>query len=235
MIALRSALFVLLFYVWSAALAFPMLPLLVCPRRWTLAAFRFWSHGVIWLLAVCCDIRVELRGREHMPVGRAIVAAKHQCMFDVFAQFIWLNDACFVMRKELMRIPFFNWFSWKSGMIVVDREGGSGALRKMVRDARARLVDPRPLVIFPEATRGEPGKAGHYHPGVAGLYRDLELPTHPVATNSGVHWPAHGFLRRPGVIVFEYLEPIPPGLGRAAYMRRLEDAIETASNALLSL
>ena len=84
-------------------------------------------------------------------------------------------------------------------------------------------------------TRGEPGHAGDYHPGVAGLYRDLELSTHPVATNSGVHWPAHGFLRRPGVIVFEYLEPIPPGLKRGEFMRRLEHDIETASNALLSL
>lgn len=235
MTALRSGLFVALFYLWSALLAFPMLALLVCPRRWTLAAFGLWSRGIFWMLQVCCDIRVELRGREHLPVGRAIVAAKHQCMFDVFAQFVWLNDGCFVMRKELMRIPFFGWFAWKAGMIVLDREGGAAALRKLVRDARARLVDPRPLVIFPEGTRGEPGHAGDYQPGVAGLYRDLELATHPVATNSGVHWPAHGFLRRSGVIVFEYLEPIPPGLKRAEYMRRLEDAIETASNALLQL
>ena len=235
MIALRSGLFVALFYLWSALLAFPMLPLLVCPRRWTQAAFRFWSRGVFWLLLVCCDIRVELRGREHVPAGRAIVAAKHQCMFDVFAQFVWLADSCFVMRKELMRIPFFGWFAWKAGMIVVDREGGSAALRKLVRDARTRLVDPRPLVIFPEGHRGEPGHAGDYQPGVAGLYRDLDLPTHPVATNSGVHWPAHGFLRRPGTIVFEYLEPIPIGLKRAEYMRRLEADIESASDALLPL
>jgi len=235
MIALRSFVFVSLFYLWSTVLAFPMLALLVCPRKWMLAAFRFWAVGVIWLLRVCCNIRVELRGRENVPAGRALIAAKHQCMFDVFAQYMWLPDVCFVMRKELTRIPFFGWYAWKAGMIVVDREGGAGALRKLVRDARARLVDPRQLVIFPEGTRGEPGKAGDYQPGVAGLYRDLGLTTHPVATNSGVHWPAHGFLRRPGTIVFEYVEPIPPGLKRAEYMRRLEDEIETASNALLSL
>jgi len=235
MIGLRSTLFVVLFYLWSAAFAFPMLALLVCPRRWTMTAFRLWSSGIFWMLRVCCDIRVEVRGREHIPVGRALIAAKHQCMFDVFAQLAWLTDACFVMRKELVRIPFFGLYARKAGMIVVDREGGSSALRKLVRDARARLVDPRELVIFPEGHRGEPGHAGDYQPGVAGLYRDLGLATHPVATNSGVHWPAHGFLRRPGVIVFEFLPPIPPGLKRGEYMRRLEDEIETASNALLSL
>ena len=235
MIALRSILFIALFYLWSAVLGTLMLPLLACPRRWTLAAFRLWSRVVTALLAICCDIRVEVRGRERLPTGRALVAAKHQCMFDVFAQFAWLDDSCFVMRKELMRIPFFGWYAWKSGMIVLDREGGSSALRKLIRDARARLVDPRPVVIFPEGHRGEPGHAGDYQPGVAGLYRDLELTCYPVATNSGMHWPAHGFLRRPGTIVFEFLEPIPPGLKRAEFMRLLQERIETASNGLLDL
>ena len=235
MMIIRSLAFVALFYLWSAALAILMLPLLLLPRRWMLGAFRFWALGVIWMLGLVCGIRVELRGREHLPKGRALIAAKHQCMFDVFAQFIWLRDSCFVMRKELMRIPFFGWYAAKAGMIVVDREGGSTALRKLVRDARDRLADSRELVIFPEGHRGEPGVAGDYQPGVAGLYRDLGLPACPVATNSGVHWPAHGFLRRPGVIVFEFLEPIPAGMKRAEFMRTLEDRIEAASNALLDL
>jgi 1-acyl-sn-glycerol-3-phosphate acyltransferase len=235
MLLIRSILFVALFYLWSAVLAILMLPLLVCPRRWMLAAFRFWALGVFVLLRLVCGIRVELRGRERVPKGRALIAAKHQCMFDVFAQFVWLPDHCFVMRKELMLIPFFGWYAWKTGMIVVDREGGAKALRSMVRDGKARLAEERQLVIFPEAHRGEPGHAGDYHPGVAALYRELGLPTHPVATNSGVHWPAHGFLRRPGTIVFEYLEPIPAGLPRAEFMRRLESDIEAASNALLGL
>jgi len=235
MIFLRSLLFIVLFYLWTVALGLLALPMLLGPRRWLTGMFRFWTRGVIVLLRVACDIRVELRGREHLPTGRAIVAPKHQCMFDVFAQFAWLPDSCFVMRKELMRIPFFGLFAWKARMVVLDREGGSAALRDLLRDARERLVEPRELVIFPEGHRGAPGQAGDYHPGVAGLYRDLELTTHPVATNSGVHWPAHGFLRRPGVIVFEYLAPIPPGLKRGEFMRRLEHDIEAASNALLSL
>jgi 1-acyl-sn-glycerol-3-phosphate acyltransferase len=231
----RSLLFVALFYLWSALLAIGMLPLFLSPRRWTLRGFRFWARGVVALLALCCEVRLELRGGEHVPKGRAIVAAKHQCMFDVFAQFLWLDDACIVMRKELMRIPFFGWYAAKSGMVVLDREGGASALRQLLRDARERLAEVRPLLIFPEGHRGEPGMAGDYHPGVAGLYRDLDLPVHPVATNSGVHWPAHGFLRRPGTIVFEYLTPIQPGLKRAEFMRQLEDQIEAASNALLPL
>jgi 1-acyl-sn-glycerol-3-phosphate acyltransferase len=233
LILVRSLLFSLAFYLWTAVLAIGCLPLMVLPRRWTIAVFRFWARGVIVLLRICCDIKVELRGQ--VPTGRAIVAPKHQCMFDVFAQFVWLEDGCFVMRKELMRIPFFGFYARSAGMISVDREGGSAALRDLLAKARDRLQDERQLVIFPEGHRGDPGVAGDYHPGVAGLSRDLDLPTYPVATNSGVHWPAHGFLRRPGTIVFEYLPPIPTGLKRAEFMRRLEHEIETASNALLGL
>jgi 1-acyl-sn-glycerol-3-phosphate acyltransferase len=156
-------------------------------------------------------------------------------MLDVFAQFAWLPDSCIVTKKELMWIPFFGWYAAKGRMIVVDRSGHATALRKMVAEAKERFADGRQLVIFPEGTRGEPGVPGDYKPGIAALYRELNVPVHPVATNAGVHWPAHGFKRRPGTIVYEYLEPIPPGLKRAEFMRILVERIETASNALLPL
>ena len=132
-----------------------------------------------------------------------------------------------------MWIPFMGWYSDLSGMIVIDRGGHSTALRKMMTDARDRLDDGRQLVIFPEGHRQDPGAAPDYKPGIAALYRDLDIPCIPVATNSGVHWPAHGFLRKPGTVVYQYLEPIPAGLKRAAFMALLEERIETASGALL--
>jgi 1-acyl-sn-glycerol-3-phosphate acyltransferase len=235
LIAVRSVIFAALFYLWSALTSFVMIPLFLCPRRWTVKALAVWGLGCIVLLRLACGIRVELRGREHIPKGSAIVAPKHQCMFDVFVQFAWLSDVCFVMKKELLKVPFFGWYAWKGGMIPVDRGGHSAALKKLVRDAKARLKVPRQLLIFPEGTRRLPGAPGDYKPGIAALYRELDLPVHPVATNSGVHWPAHGLIRTPGTIVFEFLEPIPPGLKRAEFMRTLEDRIETAQPALATL
>jgi 1-acyl-sn-glycerol-3-phosphate acyltransferase len=134
-----------------------------------------------------------------------------------------------------MWIPWFSWYARKVGAIAVDRGGHSTALRKMVADAKARFAEKRQVVIFPEGTRGEPGVRGVYKPGIAALYRELDVPVYPVATNSGVHWPAHGFIRKPGTIVFEFLEPIPPGLKRAEFMRILEERIESASEKLLAL
>ncbi|WP_309643520.1 lysophospholipid acyltransferase family protein [Phenylobacterium sp.] len=235
MIALRSFIFVTLFYLWSVFVAVGLSPVLLGPRRWTMSLIGVWGRGVVWLLEVCCDIKVEVRGKEHMPVGAALVAPKHQCMFDVFAQFAWLPHACFVMKKELTWIPFFSWFAFRARMIVVDREGHSTALRKLIRDANERFADRRQLIIFPEGTRVAPGEKADYKPGIAALYREINVPVVPVATNSGVHWPKHGFIRKPGTIVFEYLEPIMPGLKRAEFMRLLEERIETASAKLIDL
>lgn len=235
MILLRSLLFAAVFYAWSALYAVLMVPVLVAPRTWMLAGMRFWSWSVNLLLRGICGIRVEVRGLGNVPAGDALIASKHQTMFDVFVQFGVLKGALFVLKKELMAIPIFGWIALKIGSIVVDREGQAAALRDMVRKAQDQFQrGDRQLVIFPEGTRKAPGSPPDYKPGVAALYRELGVTVHPVATNAGVHWPAHGFLRRPGVIVYEFLEPLPPGLKRAEFMRLLEERIEAASNRLLA-
>jgi 1-acyl-sn-glycerol-3-phosphate acyltransferase len=236
LILVRSLAFTFAFYLWSLVAAIAFLPVLVGPRRFAQGSLKVWGAVVTWLLRIICDVRVEVRGREHAPVGAALVAAKHQCMFDIFGTFNLLPDASYVLRQELMRIPVFGWWARKCHMLVIDREGGAKTLRKLLADARQRLKEApdRQIFIFPEGHRGAPGVAGEYQPGVAALYRDLDLPCVPIALNSGVHWPAHGIIRRPGTIVFQFLEPIPPGLKRGVFMRELEDRLEAASNALLA-
>jgi 1-acyl-sn-glycerol-3-phosphate acyltransferase len=230
----RSLTYVLLFYLWTALVAVACTPILLGPDRWTLSMFHFWGRGVVAMLRVC-GIRVEVRGRQFIPTGAALVAPKHQCMLDVFAQFTWLPGTAFVMKKELAWIPWFGWYAAKAGAIVIDREGQSRTMRQVIREGTERFKKGRQVVIFPEGTRKAPGDPPDYKPGIAALYRELNVPVYPVATNAGVHWPAHGFMRRPGTIVFEYLEPIPPGLKRAEFMRVLEERIETKSKELMSL
>jgi 1-acyl-sn-glycerol-3-phosphate acyltransferase len=234
MIVLRSLMFVAAFYLWSAMAALAMLPLLVAPRRWMVKAMVFWALVVIALVRAICGVRLEFRGREHLPSGPALIGAKHQCMFDTMAPFTVFADAAYVMKRELMNIPFYGWYCRKAGMIVVDREAHAKALRKLIADARGRIEAKRQVVIFPEGHRTAPGTHDDYKPGVAALYRDLGLPCTPMATNSGLHWPAHGFIRRPGLIVYQFLEPIPAGLRRREFMQLLEARLEGASSLLLA-
>jgi 1-acyl-sn-glycerol-3-phosphate acyltransferase len=193
-----------------------------------------WTKGVIVLLRAICRIRVDFRGLEYLPATPALVAAKHQCMFDTMGPLVVIKDACYVMKIELTRIPFYGWFSAKTKMIVVDRSAQARALRGLLTDAKARVAEGRQVVIFPEGSRTAPGERRDYQPGVAGLYRTLGLPCVPMATNSGAHWPAHGFLRTPGTIVFEFLPAIAPGLSREAFMAELQVRLEQASDRLLS-
>ncbi len=230
---LRSLLFAAWLYLSMPIFAIGLSPALVMPHRFAMGVVKLWARTVLFGLRWIAGVKVDFRGLENRPSGAALVASKHQGMLDIVALLAVLPDACFVMKKELMPLPFFGWFAWKTGMIAVDRAGHARALKDMTRQARARLSQGRQIVIFPEGTRNDPGVPGDYKPGVAAIYRDLEGPCWPVATNSGLHWPAHGFRRRPGVAVFEFLEPIPAGMKRGAMMALLESRIETASLALL--
>ena len=232
MIKFRSAVLLVLFFLASAATCLIMLPLYAGPRRWVIAGIGVWARVVTWLAWAVCGIKTEVRGREHLPTGAALIAGKHQSMFDTCAPFAFLPDICYVLKKELVSIPLFGWYALKGGMIVVDREAGSTALRKLVADSQDRLRDTRQIMIFPEGTRTDPGDEAFYKPGIAALYRELNMPVVPMATNSGMHWPASTWIRTPGTIVFEFLPPIPPGLKRAQFMTELEQRLETASVAL---
>jgi len=123
LILLRSFLFAIVFYAWSVAWAIAMVPMLAAPRSWLLAGMRAWSRSLNVLLKVICGIRVEIRGQEHVPSADALIASKHQTMFDVFVQFGVLKGSLFVFKKELLIIPIFGWIALKIGSIVVDRQG----------------------------------------------------------------------------------------------------------------
>ncbi|MEN5169969.1 lysophospholipid acyltransferase family protein [Brevundimonas pondensis] len=234
MTVLRSLIFTLWLYLSMVIFAVGLSPALLMPHRAAMGVIKLWARFVLFGLRWIAGVRVEFRGLEHRPTGAALIAAKHQGMLDVVAPFAILDDPCFVLKKELMPLPFFGWFAWKTKMIAVDRSAHSKALKDMVRQTRARLADDRQILIFPEGTRTTPGEPADYKPGVAAIYRDVNAPCWPIATNSGVHWPAHGFKRYPGVVVFEFLPPIPAGLKRAEFMAELESRIETASTALLT-
>jgi 1-acyl-sn-glycerol-3-phosphate acyltransferase len=233
LITLRSLLFTLWTYLSMAVFAVGLSPALLMPVPVAMKVIKLWARTVLFGLRHIAGVRVEVRGLEYRPNGAALVASKHQGMLDIVALLAILPEPCFVLKKELMRLPFFGWFAWKTKMIAVDRAGHATALRDMARQARDRLAEGRQIIIFPEGTRTAPGEPGQYKPGVAAIYRDLQASCALVATNSGEHWPAHGFRRIPGKVVFEFLPPAPAGLKRAAFMAMVEGRIEPASQALL--
>lgn len=230
----RSLLFNLLFYVTTTLFVVLGSPLLFGPRRWAMAALAIHGRFELWLLKLIVGTKLEVRGAEKLPKGACLVASKHQSAWETFALIPLFRDPALLMKRELFWIPFHGWFSRKFEMIPVDRDKGPAALRRMLREATKRVADGREIIIFPEGTRRAPGAPPDYKTGVVLLYDALDIPCVPVALNSGVFWPRRSLERRPGTIVVEFLDPIPPGLPKAEFLARLTEAIETASTRLLA-
>jgi 1-acyl-sn-glycerol-3-phosphate acyltransferase len=234
----RSIIYNLLFYLNLVVLLIAALVTLVLPRQAILKMAELWGRISVWLLAVVCGTRFELRGLEHYPKGRfkgpLIIAAKHQSTWETFALLRLFDDYTFIVKRELMWIPLFGWFMKKGRMIPVDRGAGGQALSQMTVRAREEIRGGRQLIIFPEGTRRAPGAEPRYKFGIAHLYGEIGVPCVPVALNSGLFWPRRKLIRFPGTIVVEFLPPIPPGMEKDAFVKRLQSDIETATARLIA-
>jgi len=233
MIWLRSFIFNALFMTITALAAIIAMVLLPFQPRVMRCFIRYWARLIIWVLRLVCGIRVEVTGLEHIAPGAAIIASKHQSAFDTFVWPALLDHPSYVLKRELLNLPFWGRAARHTGAVAVDRDGGGAALRALVRDGKRVLDEGRPLVIFPEGTRSAPGEKVPYQPGVAALVIGSGAPCYPVATNSGQHWGRRAFHKMPGVIAIAILPPLPAGLARKPLMEALETQIEAETARLI--
>lgn len=233
-ILLRSIAFNVLFYLNTFIYLIAALPTFFMPYRAIVAVAKSWGRVNVVLLRVVAGIDCEIRGREKIPKGPIIVAAKHQSAWETFALLPLLDNPVFILKRELQWIPIFGWLTIKGRMVPVDRGGGSQALNAMIERARIELADNRQLIIFPEGTRRPAGAEPRYKIGVAHLYAAEGVPCVPIALNSGLFWPRRSLRRAPGTVIAEILNPIPPGLDKDAFFARLQNDIESATARLIA-
>ena len=230
---IRSALFNLCFYGWTAFLLITLWWLLLTPRRWVKAATHWYLHTLGFLERTLIGIRYRVIGAADLPSPPYIVAAKHQSAWETMKLQLLFEEPAVVLKRELMQIPIWGWFAARSGMIPIDRAGRGAALHRVLAHARDRAAENRPIVIFPQGTRVAPGDYRPYQVGAYALYAALNLPVVPMALNSGVFWPRRRFRKRPGTITVELLPPILPGLDRDGFLDKLEGDLEKASERLV--
>jgi 1-acyl-sn-glycerol-3-phosphate acyltransferase len=232
-IVLRSILFNICFYLNLTVLLIAAIPTLVMPRWGALGMAKVWGRTTLWLLRRLCRIDVEWRGLDKIPPGGIIVAAKHQSTWETFALVTVLPDPTFIIKRELMWIPFFGWYAWRAGMIPVDRAAGKAALDDLTARAAEAAAAGRQIVIFPEGTRRAAGAEPRYKIGVAHIYAACGVPCVPIALNSGLFWPRRRLMRFPGTVRVEVLDPIPANRDRDAFFAELERDIEAATARLV--
>lgn len=234
MLRLRSAVFDVLFSlsvgVFSTliVLSWP-LPL---PAREMVA--RWWGRVVLFLLRVICRIHYRVEGRENLPEGPAVILSKHQSTWETMAyRAIFPMQLSWVVKKSLLRIPFYGWALKALEEIGIDRDAGREALRQIERLGAEHIRAGRWVVIFPEGTRVPYGEVGRYAQGGARLANVAAVPVVPIAVDSGRCWPHRERLRYPGTITVRIGPPIDAAaLGPARTTQAVRDWIEGEMQAL---
>jgi len=186
-----------------------------------------WSHLVVGMAWVICGVRYRVIGRDNLPASPAIVLSKHQSAWETLAYQIILPPQVWVLKRELLRVPFFGWGLAMMSPIAIDRGSATRALKQTLEQGRSRLTDGWWIVIFPEGTRTAPGKRGRYHLGGAWLACKTETPVVPIAHNAGSVWGRNAFIKYPGTITVS-IGPViePAGMDPNAVNRKAEDWIE---------
>jgi 1-acyl-sn-glycerol-3-phosphate acyltransferase len=233
MIYVRSLIFNVGFYAVLIGLIVVGLPLLFGTRKSIFMLAHIWGNTSLWLLDKICNLSVEFRGLEKIPHGGFIIAPKHQSIWETFALLTKFDDFTFVLKRELNYIPIFGWYCIKAEQIAINRSKGSVALNEVTERARKILAQERQIFIFPEGTRRPAGAPPVYKYGVSHVYAETHARCLPVALNSGLFWPRRSFLRRPGKILVEFLDPIEPGLEKDMFLSRLRDRMEAATARLI--
>jgi 1-acyl-sn-glycerol-3-phosphate acyltransferase len=235
MIWIRSLTFNCAFYGWTTLCALLFFPFLVFPRTYVLKIVRFWIAGVIWICEHILGLHIKIIGQNKLTTTPAIIASKHQSAWETIIFHHLLNDPSIVLKKELLWIPVIGWYLQRLGVVPLSRSKKRAVtdLKNLLKKADQAASRGQPIVIFPEGTRSIPGQKQTYQSGVASLYLHLKIPVIPIAHNAGLFWPRRGFIKYPGYITIEVLDPIEPGLSRQEFMRILEDKIESKTNQLV--
>ncbi|MCX4192198.1 lysophospholipid acyltransferase family protein [Methylophaga sp. OBS1] len=200
MILLRSLVF---FVVYSiTAVVFSCLGVLLWPLpfKWRYAVVSQWAKLNIWLLAKICDLHLEVEGKEHIGEEPAVIICKHQSAWETLALQAVFPPQVWVLKRELLWIPFFGWGLASLNPIAIDRKAGRKALSQVIEQGLDRLSSGAWVVVFPEGTRVAPGRMGRFGIGGARLAVDTGYPVIPVAHDAGHYWPKRGFLKKPGTI-----------------------------------
>lgn len=228
MIFLRSLIFLLIQLIWVPIYAtlvlfiFPLSPL----NRYKIISGL--AYSMMWLLRVICRIDIEVRGAENIPSEPCIVMAKHQSAWETFALQTVFPPQVWVLKRELLFLPFFGWGLALTSPIAINRSKGKEAMKQLLTLGKARLDQGFCVVIFPEGTRMPYGARGKYKIGGALLAHSTGSLIVPVAHNAGKFWGRNAFLKHPGTIIMSIGKPINPANLKAEEInQQVENWIET--------
>lgn len=227
----RSLIFVGQMYLAMAVLGLLFAPFAIFSLRAAYLAIQTYCRWVMWSASWMVGLKSEIRGT--VPTGEVLLAPKHQSFFDIIMIASAIPEPKFIMKSSLVYAPVLGQFAKRIGCVPVDRGRKAEAVQQMAEGVTRPDAPKGQLIIYPQGTRVAPGAKKPYKIGIFVLHSQTGQTVIPAATNVGVFWPRIGIYRKPGLAVVEFMEPIDDSLGKEEFMKRIEDVVETRSNALM--
>jgi len=198
---------------WVTVIIWGLTVLLTAPfgHKYPYAIARNWVGVVRKLLNWICGLSYRVEGKENFPEQPCVMFIKHSSALETFVQIGEFPRACWVLKEELMWVPFFGWALRALQAIAIDRSAGSAAVKQVVEQGTQRLADGICVSVFPEGTRMPPGKTKRYGIGGTLLAKESGAPIVPIAHNAGYHWPRRTRSIKPGEVVFVIGKPVTVG------------------------
>jgi 1-acyl-sn-glycerol-3-phosphate acyltransferase len=233
---MRGYLFTVTYYLLSVVYVLFSLPFLVLPGRGPVSLIvRSYTRAMNLNLRFIGGISKEVRGRDKLPEGAFVLAAKHQSWGDGYLIYPEVKNLAFVTGDHLEKFPLVGGILRKLGAIVIDTCGGGDRKAESLREGmETARQEGRRVLIYPEGHLAPIDHHFRYKPGVWHMAEAMGVPVVPVATNIGLFWKQQETRKTPGRAVIEFLEPIPPGLPKDEFLARLTNAVETRTAELVA-
>jgi len=210
-LTLRSSLFWFVFLPSILVTATLLSLLFFLPIRFRVSIVKGWIFINLFWIKITCGLSHQIEGLENIPVDKGfIIMSKHSSTWETISLQIFFQPLVWIVKRELLKVPFFGWGLWAMDAIAINRGSGRAAIKQLIKEGRQRMDEGRIVMIFPEGTRVMPLQQKPYKLGGAILAEQTGYPILPVAHNAGEYWPRHSWIKWPGTIKVVIGKPIDP-------------------------
>ena len=224
LIVIKSLIFNILFFLLSAIVGIVFFPVLIS-KNLSVKISSGWAKITLYMLNKICGIKINIEGLEIYSTKKVIFAVRHESVLETILFLAYFPNIKYVLKKELLYIPFYGLFAWRCGHIIIDRKGGASSIFLMLKKIQNNLKFFESLVIFPHGTRVMPGTKVNIKSGIYALYKHLNLTIIPVYMSTGIVWEKRGFIKKPGLVKVKFYEKINSGYDKKDLIRLLNSKL----------
>jgi 1-acyl-sn-glycerol-3-phosphate acyltransferase len=224
LIIIRSLIFNILFFLLSTIIGLLFFPVLVS-KNLSVKISSVWAKITLYMLKYICSIKINITGLENYPTTKVIFAARHESVLETILFLAYFPNIKYVLKKELLYIPFYGLFVWRCGHIIIDRRGKAASIFLMLKKIQNHLSDDESAVIFPHGTRVKPDTYVNIKSGIYALYKNLNIAIIPVYMSTGKIWQRNGFIKKPGTVRINFHKKITSGYSKGEFIELLNSKL----------